>query len=149
MRRGLPEMMAVARLRGASEVLGSASRKLNFHFSEVAMSGAFVLITAAKDEEQYIGFAIQSVLRQTAKPLAWFIVDDGSADQTAEIVAGYAADHAFIKLVRNAARRNEASAPSTEPSARLTSWPGSSRSNTCASRTRTSHRRAATISKRC
>ncbi|MBA3589249.1 glycosyltransferase family A protein [Methylibium sp.] len=65
------------------------------------MRGAFVLITAAKNEEQYIGFAIQSVLRQTAKPLAWFIVDDGSTDRTAEIVAGYAADHAFIKLVRN------------------------------------------------
>ena len=64
------------------------------------MSGAFVLITAAKNEEQYIGFAIESVLRQTAPPLAWFVVDDGSTDRTAEIVAGYAADHAFIKLVR-------------------------------------------------
>lgn len=65
------------------------------------MSGAFVLITAAKNEAEYIGFAIRSVLRQTAKPLAWFIVDDGSTDRTAEIVTGYAADHAFIKLVRN------------------------------------------------
>ena len=60
------------------------------------MSGAFVLITAAKNEEQYIGFAIESVLRQTAPPLAWFVVgvftgrsfDRGVTVEEAETVKG-------------------------------------------------------------
>jgi GT2 family glycosyltransferase len=58
-----------------------------------------MLLTAAKNEQAYITAAIQSVLRQTLKPLAWFIVDDGSTDQTAGIIERFAAEHPFIRLV--------------------------------------------------
>lgn len=57
-----------------------------------------ILLTAAKNEEQYIGIAIESVLRQSIKPLAWFIMDDGSTDQTAKIVQQYITEHSFIRL---------------------------------------------------
>jgi biofilm PGA synthesis N-glycosyltransferase PgaC len=63
------------------------------------MHSRFVLLTAAKNEEQYISHAIQSVVRQTLRPMAWFIVDDGSMDQTAHIVHGYSKDYPFIHLV--------------------------------------------------
>lgn len=42
--------------------------------------------------------------RQTVKPICWFIVDDGSTDQTPAIIERYAAEHSFIKLIRNAKR---------------------------------------------
>lgn len=58
----------------------------------------FILLTAAKNEAAYIGKTIESVLRQTVVPTAWFIVDDGSSDRTTEIIAGYAARHPFIRL---------------------------------------------------
>jgi hypothetical protein len=63
------------------------------------MRNQFILLTAAKNEADYIGEAIQSVLRQSIHPLAWFIVDDGSTDQTARMVERFAAEHPFIRLL--------------------------------------------------
>jgi len=68
------------------------------------MNNRYILITAAKDEEAFIGEIIQSVVRQTVKPLAWFIMDDGSTDQTASIVERFAADYPFIQLQTARAR---------------------------------------------
>ncbi len=62
------------------------------------MSKQFILLTAAKNEEQYIGEAIKSVVSQSAHPLAWFIMDDGSTDRTAAIVQEYAGKYPFIRL---------------------------------------------------
>ncbi|MEI6067642.1 MAG: glycosyltransferase family A protein [Methylococcaceae bacterium] len=67
------------------------------------MQRKYILLTSAKNEEQYIGEAIQSVLRQSILPLAWFIMDDGSTDKTAQIVQNFSEKHAFIQL--NTARR--------------------------------------------
>lgn len=63
------------------------------------MQNQYILLTAAKNEADYIGEAIQSVLRQSVLPLAWFIVDDGSTDQTARMVERFAAQHSFIRLI--------------------------------------------------
>jgi biofilm PGA synthesis N-glycosyltransferase PgaC len=61
------------------------------------VSRRYVLLTAA-DEEAHIEDVIDSVLRQTVLPLAWFIIDDGSSDQTASIVERISAKHPFIHL---------------------------------------------------
>jgi poly-beta-1,6-N-acetyl-D-glucosamine synthase len=58
----------------------------------------YILLTAAKNEEAYIGEALESVLRQTVHPQAWFIMDDGSTDRTAEIVRRFADQNPFIRL---------------------------------------------------
>ena len=50
------------------------------------------------------GFTLDSVVNQTCRPDLWIIVDDGSRDRTAEIVAPYAADHPWIRLVRRQRR---------------------------------------------
>lgn len=62
------------------------------------MQSKFILLTAAKNEEQYIGEVIQSVLRQSVLPIAWFIMDDGSTDQTGQIVQSFSEKHPFIHL---------------------------------------------------
>jgi biofilm PGA synthesis N-glycosyltransferase PgaC len=62
------------------------------------MENRYILLTAAKNEQDYIGATIESVLRQSIPPLAWFIVDDGSVDQTAKIIGRFAAKHSFIHL---------------------------------------------------
>jgi glycosyltransferase involved in cell wall biosynthesis len=59
----------------------------------------YVVLTAAKNEDGYIGTTIEAVLRQTCRPAAWFIMDDGSSDRTAEIVSSHAARHPFIHLL--------------------------------------------------
>ena len=66
------------------------------------MASRYVVLTAAKNEDRYIAATIESVLRQAARPAAWFIMDDGSTDRTAEIVADYAGRHSFIRLLSTA-----------------------------------------------
>src|SRR5579863_6244595 len=59
----------------------------------------YVLITPARNEAAFIEQTIKSVVAQTARPLKWIIVSDGSSDGTDEIVQRYA-DHEWIELVR-------------------------------------------------
>jgi glycosyltransferase involved in cell wall biosynthesis len=59
----------------------------------------FVIITPAHNEEIFIEETLRSMLRQTLRPLRWVIVNDGSTDRTRDIVATYAAQHDFIRLV--------------------------------------------------
>ncbi len=62
------------------------------------MSG-YTIISPVRNEEEYIERTIESVIRQTMKPLEWIIVNDGSTDRTAEIIERYLKDHPWIKLV--------------------------------------------------
>lgn len=60
----------------------------------------YLLITPARDEEEYIEKTIQAVISQTILPIKWVIVSDGSIDRTDEIVNNYTNQHGFIQLVR-------------------------------------------------
>lgn len=60
----------------------------------------YVLVTPARNEQDYIEGAIRSVVAQTHRPSAWVIVSDGSTDRTDEIVRRYAAEHGWIELLR-------------------------------------------------
>lgn len=59
----------------------------------------FVIITPAKNEGKFIGRTISSVVRQRAKPLRFIIVDDGSDDNTADVVRSFQKDNPWIELV--------------------------------------------------
>jgi len=65
----------------------------------------YVLVTAARNEAEYIELTIQSVVAQTLRPVKWVIVSDGSTDATDAIVAKWAANHPWIELVRMPERR--------------------------------------------
>jgi glycosyltransferase involved in cell wall biosynthesis len=47
------------------------------------------VVMPAYNEELYIGEALDSILAQTRAPLEVIVVDDGSTDETVEIVKGY------------------------------------------------------------
>jgi glycosyltransferase involved in cell wall biosynthesis len=53
---------------------------------------AFTVVLAAYNEEDYVGDAIGSVLAQTREDFEFFVVDDGSADATAEVVRQFDSD---------------------------------------------------------
>lgn len=65
----------------------------------------YVLITPAHNEESLIQKTLDSMIQQTVLPVKWVIVDDGSTDNTAEIVSHYAAEHVWIELVRRPQRQ--------------------------------------------
>lgn len=61
---------------------------------------SYVLMTAAKNEEKYIGRTIISVINQTVLPIRWIIVSDGSTDKTDDIIQEFSGTHTFISLIR-------------------------------------------------
>jgi poly-beta-1,6-N-acetyl-D-glucosamine synthase len=61
---------------------------------------AYVLMTAAYNEEAHIEKTLRSVIAQTIKPERWVIVSDSSVDRTDEIVQSYASKHDFIRFLR-------------------------------------------------
>src|SRR5258707_10573783 len=68
----------------------------------------YVVITPARDEAKYITETIQSVVRQTITPVQWVIVDDGSTDETGNIINTYAAEYSWITAIHrpNSGPRN-------------------------------------------
>ena len=60
----------------------------------------YVLITPARNEEDFIELTIKSMVAQTIKPLKWVIVSDGSTDRTDEIVKHYLVANSWMELVR-------------------------------------------------
>lgn len=67
---------------------------------EAASPRRYCLITPCRDEAQYARRTIESVLRQTVLPARWVIVDDGSKDQTPQILSEYASKHPWITVLR-------------------------------------------------
>jgi poly-beta-1,6-N-acetyl-D-glucosamine synthase len=59
-----------------------------------------LIITPAKNEAEYIGTTIASMLAQTIHPSEWIIVDDGSTDATAEIAVTAARQHEWIRVLK-------------------------------------------------
>jgi biofilm PGA synthesis N-glycosyltransferase PgaC len=66
--------------------------------------GTYVLITPVRDEEEFVRFALDSVVAQTRRPERWVIVDDASRDTTAAVLEQHARGHDFIRIVRIADR---------------------------------------------
>lgn len=65
----------------------------------VTVASSYIIITPAYNESAYIKRTIESVLAQSILPLKWVIVDDGSTDDTAEIIRKYAEQHNWIHYV--------------------------------------------------
>jgi glycosyltransferase involved in cell wall biosynthesis len=66
----------------------------------------YVLITSARNEKAFIAKTIEAVTVQTQLPEHWVITDDGSTDNTADIIEQYAAHFPWISLIRRINRPN-------------------------------------------
>jgi len=63
-------------------------------------SGRYILITPIKDEERSLPDLIRSVVNQTIKPALWVIVDDGSTDETPNIIEEAKLKHNWIRSIQ-------------------------------------------------
>lgn len=61
---------------------------------------AYLLVTPVKNEEDSLPALIQSVVDQSLRPLAWFIVDDASEDASSQIIREGSLRHSWIHPVR-------------------------------------------------
>ena len=59
---------------------------------------SFAILSACKNEQDYVAKCIDSVLKQSLLPSLWVIIDDGSTDNTPKILKEYADKNNFIKI---------------------------------------------------
>jgi len=60
----------------------------------------YVIITPIKNEEKFIRYTLDSICAQTLIPTEWIIVDDGSSDNSADIVKEYVLKYSWIKYIK-------------------------------------------------
>ena len=69
---------------------------------------SFVLVSAVRNEAEYIDGAIDSIAAQTARPLRWVIIDDNSDDETYSLASRRANGLPFVEVIRaNTGRRRD------------------------------------------
>ena len=59
----------------------------------------YAVISPVKDEARYIEKTLRAMIKQTIRPSRWVIVDDGSQDETPQILQRYAQDYSWIHVV--------------------------------------------------
>jgi len=75
------------------------------------MSRRYVLITPCRDEAAYLQTTIDTVAAQSVPPAKWVIVDDGSTDDTPNILARAAAKYPYIQIVKRSNRGKRSVGP--------------------------------------
>ncbi len=63
------------------------------------MSRRYCLVSPCRNEAKYIRRTLDSVLGQSELPERWVIVDDGSSDETPQILREYAARNRRLQIV--------------------------------------------------
>jgi len=71
----------------------------------------YVLISPCRNEAKFMRQTLDTVVAQSIKPALWVIVDDGSTDETPKILAEYAAQHSWIRIVTRKDRGKRAVGP--------------------------------------
>jgi poly-beta-1,6-N-acetyl-D-glucosamine synthase len=77
----------------------------------MSASSRYVLISPCRNEATFMRQTLDSVLTQTVRPVEWVVVDDGSTDATAQILAEYAGKHAWIRIVKRPDRGKRSVGP--------------------------------------
>jgi glycosyltransferase involved in cell wall biosynthesis len=71
----------------------------------------YLLISPCRDEAKFIRRTLDSVAAQTVKPALWIVVDDGSKDETPQILAEYARQLPYLRVIRREDRGVRAVGP--------------------------------------
>ncbi len=71
----------------------------------------YLLVSPCRNEADFMRQTLDSVTSQTLLPTRWVIVDDGSTDETPDILAEYAARYSWIEVVTRKNRGHRAVGP--------------------------------------
>jgi poly-beta-1,6-N-acetyl-D-glucosamine synthase len=80
------------------ELVACDSEKTEKNSNAKFIPPRYVVIMPARDEEEYIGAALESLVRQVCVASVILVVNDGSTDSTANIVREYSQQYPFVKL---------------------------------------------------
>ena len=83
------------------KISGVLGQKLNgIHKSIKESEYAYILVTPAKNEGNNLPELIQSIVHQNIKPMAWCIVDDGSEDETFQVINHATLEYPWIHSLK-------------------------------------------------
>ena len=71
----------------------------------------YLLVSPCRNEAEFLRRTLDSVCGQTVPPTKWVIVDDGSTDETPQILAEYAARFDFIEVIEKPDRGGRSVGP--------------------------------------
>ncbi|MEM6660616.1 MAG: glycosyltransferase family 2 protein [Pseudomonadota bacterium] len=71
----------------------------------------YLVISPGRNEAAYMRRTLDSIVAQTVRPALWVIVDDGSTDESPEILAEYTAQHDWIRVIQKPDRGHRAVGP--------------------------------------
>jgi biofilm PGA synthesis N-glycosyltransferase PgaC len=77
----------------------------------IKTGNGYVLVSPCRDEADYMRQTLDTVIAQSLRPARWVIVDDGSTDQTPQILEEYASRHDWIEIVTRSNRGRRAVGP--------------------------------------
>lgn len=72
---------------------------------------SYVLISPCRDEAAFMRQTLDTVIGQSIRPAKWVIVDDGSTDETPQLLAEYARRHEWIQVITRSDRGRRAVGP--------------------------------------
>ena len=75
------------------------------------MKKKYLLVSPCRNEAKYMKQTLDSVIAQTGQPDLWVIVDDGSKDETPQILQDYASSHSFIQIITREDRGHRSVGP--------------------------------------
>lgn len=71
----------------------------------------YCLITPCRNEAAFIRTTLETTCNQSVPPALWLIVDDGSTDETPQILSEYEARYPFIQILKRQDRGSRAVGP--------------------------------------
>ncbi len=74
-------------------------------------TSTYIVISPGRNEAEYMRRTLDSMVAQTHRPALWIIVDDGSTDESPQILAEYAACHDWIRVLPKPDRGHRAVGP--------------------------------------
>lgn len=77
----------------------------------MSIDKSYVLVSPCRNEAAYMWQTLDTVIAQSVQPTKWVIVDDGSTDETPQILAKYRAKHDWIEVVTRSDRGRRSVGP--------------------------------------
>mgnify|MGYP000443983701 CR=1 FL=1 len=71
----------------------------------------YALISPCRNEASFMRKTLDSVIAQSEPPELWVIVNDGSTDETGQILSEYSSQHEWIKVIAKSDRGHRAVGP--------------------------------------
>ena len=77
----------------------------------MSSSSEYIIISPCRNEADFMRQTLDSVVVQSVLPKKWIIIDDGSTDDTPDIIKEYADEYSWIECIKNEDRGARAVGP--------------------------------------